>query len=940
MPGAGSGLSIPWMRAAMRFRFAGPLTRAHAIVAAMCFSAVIGWHSVAAEKSFPPSERERVLAQIDSLHVSRQVDSTHAYLAPYLAAAQAAGDSVFLMPLTSKLGRLWASFGEPQRGEPLLREAAQMAAALGDTLRWCDALRWLGYAVEQQGRVEEAAVIYRRQLALARAQDDRRHEAWALVGLAYGATRDGRVEEAIANYEQATAYFRDLGDRPAAVWTLNGLGIALQKSGRFVEASAIYGQVADLARQVGYPAAEALAQNNRGALEFTLGDPGIAMNHFRGAARLQRETRQFQDAVVTGTNVALCLSHLGRLEEAAAMLDSLHQVCEQGSFSDRRAGVLEALAEVRLMQGRRHQAVMIYRSILTDDSSNLELSDRIASLCGLAQALAEMDSSAAALKLLQDEEKRRGGQMHGKMRIEFELALGERLRETGQVAAALTRFEFAIDATRAVGLQNDHVTALAGAARCQRELGKSAAAVELLFTAAQVWQENRAVPLDPEWREQRGVSGRLVYTQLAALILAGDDADGSRAERAFDAVQSFKARTLAERIGGTSSAAAWPAMTLRALQTEVLTDGEVFLDAYLGPAESILFAVTKRHCQAVVLADAQTLFGRLQRHYELLATPPTSARARSVVDAASERLGQDLLGPLAALFTASHRVVYSPDGVLNLVPLSTLNLDSGNLVCSRVPSATILGYLRSDGVRKRAPGHGLLAAAARETPGGEQLPGAVREVRHLAGRYRDVALSLPGGSGAALAPADLTPFNILHLATHARVDDQYPWASEIVLDARDPAGQLRAGRISELDLCAKLAVLSACETGSGRILSGEGVLGLSSAFLGAGVPAVVASLWPVSDRITAVLMERFYAELASGADPAQALAAAQRDVRTNPETAHPFHWAGFIVVGDGAAVVELEARPQMGRPAGVLLAAVVVGLVLLTWRRRSLRTGS
>ena len=116
------------------------------------------------------------------------------------------------------------------------------------------------------------------------------------------------------------------------------------------------------------------------------------------------------------------------------------------------------------------------------------------------------------------------------------------------------------------------------------------------------------------------------------------------------------------------------------------------------------------------------------------------------------------------------------------------------------------------------------------------------------------------------------------------------------------------------------------------------MLGLSSAFLGAGVPAVVASLWPVADGITAVLMERFYAELASGQSPAVALAVAQRDLRDNPETAHPFHWAGFVVVGDGAALVDLEGRPQLSRQVGLLLIAFVVSLVLLLLRRRLTRT--
>jgi CHAT domain-containing protein len=313
-----------------------------------------------------------------------------------------------------------------------------------------------------------------------------------------------------------------------------------------------------------------------------------------------------------------------------------------------------------------------------------------------------------------------------------------------------------------------------------------------------------------------------------------------------------------------------------------------------------------------------------------------------VVEAAGERLGQELLGPIAPLLSGCRRVVFAPDGPLNLVPLVTLVRPRSPETCPvlvRVPSATILGFLRTSADTLRVRGQGILAVAAAETPDGRPLPGAVREVRHLARRYSDVDLRLAGSSGAALVPADLTRYDILHLATHARVDDQRPWSSEIVLNTKDPTGRLRAGLIAELDLSARLAVLSACETGSGRILSGEGVLGLSSAFLSAGVPTVVASLWPVADGVTTVLMDKFYEELASGRDPSTALALAQDAIRADPVTAHPFHWAGFVVVGDGTVAVDLQVKRQLGPVALFLVAVFVAVVVTFTVRRRFRKTG-
>ncbi|MEN8006215.1 MAG: CHAT domain-containing tetratricopeptide repeat protein [Candidatus Krumholzibacteriota bacterium] len=885
-----------------------------------------------------PQSRDQILAHIDTLHSTRQVDAAASYIEPRLARARAAEDSAFTLPLVSKLGRLWAAFGQPKKGEPLLREAARLAEALEDSLRWCDSLRWLGYAVEQQGRSTEAELIYRRQLAIALARKDHRHEAWARVGLAYRDGQEGWYTAAADEYRLAVRLFQDLADTAAVVWTLNGLGAVLQLDGSFPEAAATYKEVADLAGRIGYKAVEALAQNNTGALEFSLGDPGVALNHFRRARELQLQISQRQDAVSSGTNEANCLMHLGRLDEAAALLTQLLQECEAGSFLDREAFVLRVLADVRRLQGRRHEAVAIHRRILRRDDASLDIQNRIESMIGYAGTLAEMDSSAVALEALLDEEKRSQGRLHGAGRIKFELSLGDRLLETGQPEQALARYQYAIDAATTAGLQGHRMMALAGAAGAERALGKPKEALTHLQAAAIAWADTRNAPTDPEWREQRGTAGRVVYTQLAALTLAVGGPDSAAA--AFDAIQVFKARTLAERIGIWDRATDRPATTLGSMQTEILEDGELFLDTYVGPAESILFAVTKTECRVVVLPDGKTLAKRLRFFHEMLATAPPpdrSDRARKVVEAAGAQLGDDIFGPIAHLIAGSRRVIFAPDGPLNLAPLSFVAPGSNEEtrpVWMRIPSAEILEYKR----RGRTPANprvrGILAAAGAETPAGKPLPGAVREVRHLAQKFHGVDLRVGGETGDRLVPKDLRRYDILHLATHARVDDQRPWSSEIILDVNDPGDRIQAGRIADQYLKARLAVLSACETGSGRILSGEGVLGLSSAFLIAGVRTVVASLWPVDDGATAALMKEFYAELSAGHDVATALARAQEAIREKPATAHPFYWAGFVVVGDGAVAVDLEVRDPRGTPGSFLAAAVVIVAIFIALRRR------
>lgn len=121
--------------------------------------------------------------------------------------------------------------------------------------------------------------------------------------------------------------------------------------------------------------------------------------------------------------------------------------------------------------------------------------------------------------------------------------------------------------------------------------------------------------------------------------------------------------------------------------------------------------------------------------------------------------------------------------------------------------------------------------------------------------------------------------------------------------------------------------------------SGEGLSGLSSAFLAAGVPTVMASHWRVGDRSTARLIERFYRELARGHSAAEALRLAQRALRADPATAHPFHWAGIGLIGDDARDLALPRQPFA--PDRVAVYALVVCLALAAvfavragWRTR------
>ncbi len=167
-------------------------------------------------------------------------------------------------------------------------------------------------------------------------------------------------------------------------------------------------------------------------------------------------------------------------------------------------------------------------------------------------------------------------------------------------------------------------------------------------------------------------------------------------------------------------------------------------------------------------------------------------------------------------------------------------------------------------------------------------------------------------SAAVLKPTDhrpetaeLSQYRIVHFATHGFINNVHPELSGIVLSLVDQAGQpqdgfLRVHEIFNLKLSAELVVLSACRTGLGKEIKGEGLIGLTRGFMYAGTPRVVVSLWSVTDKATAEMMARFYKKMlgAERQSAAAALRAAQVEMWKERRWEAAYYWAAFILQGE------------------------------------------
>jgi len=273
-----------------------------------------------------------------------------------------------------------------------------------------------------------------------------------------------------------------------------------------------------------------------------------------------------------------------------------------------------------------------------------------------------------------------------------------------------------------------------------------------------------------------------------------------------------------------------------------------------------------------------------------------------------------LLDPIANVLPADGTpVVIEPHGALWLLPFAALIDEKGDWVASRwpllyAPSWQTLAEIRNEADYGGPNSLNALIVADPTIPplkGDdthglrlEQLPGAREEAQAVADLFPERKTLLVGQRAERqVVDSLLGKHGIVHLATHSIALADSPLASFVVLGGSgNGGGLLTAWQIMSLALPADLVTLSACQVGLGKA-SGDGMIGLSRAFLLAGARTVLASQWNVSDRATTRLMKSFYHWYIAGDDKALALQRAMRELRERPGYEHPRFWAPFMVIG-------------------------------------------
>jgi len=269
------------------------------------------------------------------------------------------------------------------------------------------------------------------------------------------------------------------------------------------------------------------------------------------------------------------------------------------------------------------------------------------------------------------------------------------------------------------------------------------------------------------------------------------------------------------------------------------------------------------------------------------------------LDGAKE-IHQALIAPVVGDIKTG-KLIVAPHGALHKVPFGTLT-DGETCLVDRysitvVPSASVIPQVASK--RKAKPG----ALLAMGNPQTEYVPlgFAEAEVDQIGRFFPAKKVYVRDKATEKRLKTEAAGPGVIHLACHGEFHDRQPLQSGLLLaDGAGDDGRLQVHEIFGMDLRnASLVTLSACETALGTISTGDDMVGLSRAFIYAGTPSLIASLWEVDDQSTAILMTRFYDNWKNkGMTKPEALRQAQLSLKAMPRYRHPYHWAAFVLIGD------------------------------------------
>ena len=438
-----------------------------------------------------------------------------------------------------------------------------------------------------------------------------------------------------------------------------------------------------------------------------------------------------------------------------------------------------------------------------------------------------------------------------------------------------------------------HLDAQAGLAKLYIETAQPRKAEEQFQSAVEAMERGQAGLAKEDYKLSYLSSLVRFYRSYVNFLV-----DRGETGRALEVVESSRARILTERVN--SSVPAHVRLNAAQFQALARSTGRIFLSYWLAPRQSYVWAVTPDKIQMLTLPPEKDIRGLVENYRTAIEDLRDPLESRNP---SGFKLSEILLAPIRELAPTGSHLTVVPDGALHSLNFATLPAP-GNPAKYWIEDVTLsvapsLGLVLSSHTGKKSPGASLLAIGDPESAGQEfpRLPNARKEMDTIAGLFSNSDRAIFEGTASQpsiyrrTAPAR---FSFIHFAAHATANRANPLDSALILSREGNTYALTAREIMNVPLDASLVTLSSCRSAGARAYSGEGLVGLTWAFLEAGAHNVIAGLWDVDDESTSRLMSRMYGDLTRGVAPEDALRTAQLSLLHSgyPYT-KPYYWGPF-----------------------------------------------
>jgi CHAT domain-containing protein len=945
-------------------------------------------------------EKSRALNDLGYLNfIAGATDEAKRNCLEALRLGQAISNDQVVAQATSTLAETFYSFGELTKAIELQQQALAIWRRLGDQRGQSQGLVALGYYYSNLGEPAKARESCQQALNLARGTHDLRAEATALIADSYLKTKVGERQDALNSFGVARSLVETIGDRTSLAMTLGGLGDLYFALGDKQKALEHFLQSAKLYELSDQKWGMAEGKLVLGRIYHSVGDEKQALAYLREGLALFTALSMPRLAALTLRDIGLVYSSLKDNKSALSSYEQALKLTRTGQDQRYEAYTLNYIGRVYEDLKEYKRALAHYRRALPLNRIAVDQAGEVLTLFNIARVERDRGNLAEAQRQIEEStriaESLRSNVSSQDLRASY-------------FATVLQAYELYVDVLMQRHKANPGAGFAAQAFAISERARARSFLESLHESQTNIREGVDTSLLEKERTLEEALNAKAERQMQLLAGKNKLEAEKVGVEINSLTVEYAEVRDQIKATSPRYAALILPQpLDLTKTQQQVLDNESILLAYAIGGERSYVWVVTRTAASAYELPGRAEIETSAQRLYGLFTDfqmiPGESvdqhiarqAKASEAISVESARLSKLILGPLAGQL-GKKRLLIIADGALQYIPFQALTDPDDStkfLVVDHEivnePSASALALLIADaGGRKAAPDSvAVLADPVFEVDdprvsraAGEATPisPATLEVRKA---LRDIGISsdgaqvprlfassdeadaimetLPWGTGlkavgfaasrSRVLGGEMTRYRIIHFATHGLINNEHPDLSGIVLSLFDEQGRaqdgfLRLHDIYNLRLPADLVVLSACSTGLGKDVKGEGLVGLTRGFMYAGASGVVASLWKVDDEATAELMTHFYkAMFLKGLSPAAALRDSQLAMSGQKRWQAPYFWAGFVIQGQylekentrHSLFVTGKRYAVFGAVIGILL---LTSILIIIIRRRRGRT--